>query len=658
MKRRFYAAGMAASQEHITAGTPRGATLVEGGVTFRFWAPAARRVYVSFHGELTYDPDPAEELVRDPSTGDWTGFFPGVGPGTKYRFYVIGAGGEGFKRDPRAKELELHGYPECDALVVDDAAYPWHDHDWTPPAFSDLIVYQLHIGVFSATGPHGLDRRPHRTAKLLDAVQKVPYLRSLGVTAIQPLPVVEFQGEWSLGYNGTDLFSPEMDYCVDPHALAPYLEEVNELLAAEGAGPLKHEELAGQAGQLKAFVDICHLYGIAVIFDVVYNHAGGGLDPQSIDYVDLPERPGPFNNAYFSAEGWAGGRVFAFHKPQVREFLIANALMFLEDYHADGLRFDEVSVIDDKGGWGFCQELTETLAARKPSAALIAEYWGEHRWLAVVPRPHGMGFDLGYSDRLREAVRGVLTAAGAGGHGPVGVGRLGAALRHAPHVGELWRMYHCVENHDLVLDMDDHRAPRIARLADATDSRSWYARSRARIATGLLLTAPGVPMIFMGQEFLEDKLWSDSPGRADRLIWWDGAFGEDRHMADFLRFSRDVIALRRAWPALRSEGLNVFSADEHNRLLAFHRWVPGEGRDVVVVLTLSESTLHGYRLGLPRPGRWREVFNSDVYDHFPNPLAAGNAGAVTAGGPAVHGFDQSAVLTVPANGLLVLAYLS
>ncbi|MDI6100113.1 alpha amylase C-terminal domain-containing protein [Actinoplanes sp. NEAU-A12] len=646
---------MAASQEHITAGTPRGVTMVDGGVTFRFWAPAAQRVYVSFHGVFTYDPDPADELVRDPETGDWTGFFAGVGAGTKYRFYVVGAGGEGFKRDPRARELELHGYPDCDALVVDDSTYPWHDEDWSSPAFADLIVYQLHIGVFSATDPRGRDRRAHRTAKLLDAVQKVPYLRNLGVTAIQPLPVVEFQGEWSLGYNGTDLFSPEMDYCVDPHALAPYLDAVNDLLAAKGAGPLKHEELAGQVNQLKAFVDICHLYGIAVIFDVVYNHAGGGLDPQSIDYIDLPEHPGPFNNAYFSAEGWAGGRVFAFQKPEVREFLIANALMFLEDYHADGLRFDEVSVIDAKGGWGFCQELTAVLGERAPSAALIAEYWGEHRWLAVQPRPHGMGFALGYSDRLREAVRGVIATAAAGGHGPVGIGRLTGGLHRTAHVGEAWRAYHCVENHDLALDADDHRAPRIARLADSSDPRSWYARSRSRIATGLLMTAPGVPMIFMGQEFLEDKLWSDSPGRSDRLIWWDGAFSDDRHMADFLRFSRDVIGLRRSLPALRSEGLNVFSADEDNRLLAFHRWVPGEGRDVVVVLTLSERTLHGYRLGLPRPGRWREVFNSDYYDHFPNPRVAGNAGAVVAAGPAMHGLDQSAVLTVPANGLLVLS---
>jgi 1,4-alpha-glucan branching enzyme len=627
-----------------------GATLLPDGVVLRFWAPAAERVHVCFDESELVDDDLE---LRSDGHGGWSGFFPGVRAGRKYRFYVTGTGGEGFKRDPRARELELYGYPDCDSLVVDTDDYPWHDDDWAPPAFADLIVYQFHVGVFSATDGTGRDRRPHRTAKLLDAVQRVPYLARLGVTAVQPLPVVEFQGEWSLGYNGTDLFSPEMDYCVDPSDLPGYLPAVNALLSARGADIVKPEQLEGQANQLKAFADICHRYGIAVIFDVVYNHAGGGLDPQSLDYVDLPADPGAYNNAYFSSEGWAGGRVFAFDRAPVRDFLTDNATMFLDEYHADGLRFDEVTVIDAKGGWGFCQELTATLRTLRPSAALIAEYWGEFRWLAVQPPPDGMGFDLGYADGIRDAVRGVLTEAARGGAQPIGIGRLAAGLSRPQHYAFAWQAYNCLENHDLVLDMDDHRAPRVARLADAGDPRSWYARSRSRVATGLLLTAPGTPMLFMGQEFLEDKLWSDSPGRTDRLIWWDGALGADPAMGDFLRCTIDLIALRKALPALRSDPLAVISVDEANRVVAFQRWVPGEGRDVVVVLTLSESTRYDYRLGFPRPGRWREVFNTDYYDNFPNPWVTGNAGAVVADGPPLHGLAQSAVLTVPANSLLV-----
>ena len=103
--------------------------------------------------------------------------------------------------------------------------------------------------------------------------------------------------------------------------------------------------------KLKALIDICHLYGLAVLLDVVYNHAGGGFDRQSIDHFDFPANPDGRNSIYFSGEEWAGGRVFAFQRPEVRSFLIENAAMFLEEYHADGLRFDEVGVIDDKGGW-------------------------------------------------------------------------------------------------------------------------------------------------------------------------------------------------------------------------------------------------------------------------------------------------------------------
>jgi 1,4-alpha-glucan branching enzyme len=241
----------------------------------------------------------------------------------------------------------------------------------------------------------------------------------------------------------------------------------------------------------------------------------------------------------------------------------------------------------------------------------------------------------------------VLADAATGGDHPIGIGRLAAGLSRPPHLAHAWQAYQCLENHDLVLDMDDHRDPRIARLADSSDPRSWYARSRSRVAMGLLLTAPGTPMLFMGQEFLEDKLWSDSPGRADRLIWWDGALGGDRHMTDFLRFTSDLTALRRRLPDLRGDDVAVYSVDERNRVLAFRR------TGVVVVVSLSESTLHGYELGFPGPGPWREVFNSDFYDHFPNPWVAGNFGFVRAPGPPMHGCEQSATLTIPANALLV-----
>lgn len=648
---------MAASQDHIHESTPMGANLVANGATFRVWAPGANEIHVVLGGVDHFQPNPECELVKNHATGHWTGFVPGVEDGTKYRYHIVGPGGSGFKRDPWARELEFDGYPNCDCIVREEDTYPWHDASYSPPAFQDLIVYQLHIGVFYACDEQGHDVRKNRVSKFLDALGRIEYLADLGINALLVLPITEFQGPWSLGYNGSDMFSPEMDYCVKPSELGPYLKRVNRLLAQKAMPPLTSQQLSGQINQLKAFVDICHLYGIAVIADVVYNHAGGGFDSQSIDHFDFPANPDRYNSIYFSGAEWAGGKVFAYQKPEVRDFLIQNAKMYMGEYHADGMRFDEVTVIDGNGGWFFCQDLNRTLNHVKPKGIQIAEYWGEHRWLSVWDPPGGMGFEMGYADLLREGIRTVIAEAAGGANAAIGMGRLRDGLHKPWNFPFAWQAFHYIENHDFHLDADgDHRKPRIARLADWNNPRSWYARSRARVATGLLLTATGVPSIFMGEEFLEDKLWSDSPERSDLFIWWQG-LEEDGNMRDFHMFTRDLIWLRRRLPALRSEPVNVFHTDDHNRIFAFHRWVPGEGRDLVVVVSLREETFydHSYALGFPLPGHWKEIFNSDYYDQFPNPWVQGNPGGVSADGPPLHGLPHSAGITVPANGLLVFA---
>jgi 1,4-alpha-glucan branching enzyme len=649
---------MPTSQSHISPQTPMGATPTGDGATFRVWAPGAAHVYIALGDVSAYRPRPQDELVVNPATGHWTGFVPGVSDGDHYRFYVVGAGGRaGLKRDPWARELEPGvALEDCDCIVRARGSYPWHDARFQAPPFHELVVYQLHVGVFSARDANGNDIRIGRVAKLLDVLDRIDYLVDLGVNAVQPLPLVEFHGPWSLGYNGTDLFSPETDYVVPSDHLARYVDLVNGLLAARGLPPVSRSQLDGGVNQLKAFVDICHVCGIAVLADVVHNHAGGDLDRHSLDYFDLPAVPGPHNNLYFSDAGWAGGKVFDFRKSGVCSFLTENAVMFLDEYHMDGLRFDEVTVIDRNHGWFFCQDLTSTLRYRKPSAALIAEYWGDERWRAVVAPPDGMGFDLGYADGLRDAIRGVLAQAAGGADARVDLGPLRHGLHRPGGYRHAWQAYHCIENHDLVLDFGNHRKPRIAALAGGGDARSWYARSRARVATGLLLTAPGVPMLFMGQEYLEDKLWSDNPNAGDRMIWWEGLEGLDRHMADFHRFVRDLLRVRRSHPALRSEPVVVYPLDDGARVLAFQRWVPGAGRDVVVVASFAETTFRGdYALGFPRGGRWFEVLNSDFYDRFPNRDVAGNGGVVIADGPPMHGMPHSSRITLPADGLLVFA---
>jgi 1,4-alpha-glucan branching enzyme len=163
-------------------------------------------------------------------------------------------------------------------------------------------------------------------------------------------------------------------------------------------------------------------------------------------------------------------------------------------------------------------------------------------------------------------------------------------------------------------------------------------------------------MLFMGQEILEDKQWSDDvSGHPELLIYWAGLGAADPSMRDFLRFTRELIRLRWQQPALRSEGFRLFHVHDQNRTLAFHRWVPGEGHDIVVVVNLANYNKYGYCIGFPAGGQWRELFNSDVYDNWVNPQVAGNGGAVVANDVPLHDFAFSASLTIPANALLVFA---
>ncbi len=119
--------------------------------------------------------------------------------------------------------------------------------------------------------------------------------------------------------------------------------------------------------------------------------------------------------------------------------------------------------------------------------------------------------------------------------------------------------------------------------------------------------------------------------------------------------SRRLIRLRWLQPALRGDGVNAFHVHNQNRVLAFHRWLEGAGHDVVVVATLAESIWFNYAIGFPHPGRWTEVLNSDVYDHWVSSQVAGNSGGISASGPPLHGFSASAEIVIPANGVVVFA---
>ena len=621
-----------------------GANLIAGGATFRVWAPNARSVHVigDFNNRERND---ASLLNRD-ENGHWLGFIPGVRDRHRYMFFVAGEEAETEKRDPYARELETPFPAQC---VVRKTDFPWHETGYVTPQFSDFVIYQLHVGTFFTPN------LPVKGGTFLDVARKIPHIAALGVTAVQLMPIQEFQTEFSLGYNGTDYFSPEMDFAVADDQLAPYVEHVNELLDDKGLARYAVEDLRGEMNQLKALVDLCHIYGLAVLLDVVYNHAGGGFDDASIYFFDLQPRSGGNNNSlYFTDRGHAGGLVFDFSKPEVRDFLIQNAKFFLDEYRVDGFRYDQVSVIDHDGaphGWSFCQDLTSTLNHHRPGAIDKAEYWDVNPHVILRP-PDGAGFDTTLTDGLRISIRDCIANASQPDERPLNMTGLARSL-WPEGFSEHWQFVQGPENHDIVTE---GREQRIARLGDPSNPRSFFGRSRARVAMAISLTAPGIPMLFMGQEFLEDKQWSDNfKDRKDLLLHWAGLDEGDKQMLDHVRFTSDLLGLRREQPALRGQGFRVIHASDQDRVLAFQRWVEGEGRDVIVVAHLSTFNRSGYRIGFPGGGDWRELFNSDVYENWVNPNAAGNGGRVFAELRPMHGLSHSAELVLPANGVIVFS---
>jgi 1,4-alpha-glucan branching enzyme len=639
------------SQLNISPDTAMGATALAAGVTFRIWAPRATAVYLNgeFNGVAQWTQDADHLMARD-GDGYWTGYVAGAKDGDPYKFFVVGAGNSGYKRDPYARELSIDPpFPHSNCLVRDSGSYPWHDRAFVTPDFSDMVVYQLHIGTYAS-------RIPNAASAFLDVIEKIDYLVALGVNVLQPLPIDETETTPSLGYDGSDYFSPDFPSVVyDPRRIAEYLPTINRLLAAKGMPAFADTRpIATGPNQVKAMIDLCHLYGIAVVFDVVYNHAGGFFgDDEALYFWDRYVDHGNNDSLYFTDQGWAGGLSFALWNRDVRQFLINSATYYLTEFHVDGFRYDEISVLvrlNTADGWSFCNDLTGTVRFIKPRALQNAEYWPVDAAVVNAAPAGGAGFDVLQHDGLRGAIRDAIAQTSFGADAPVDLEAIAANMSPSsmPHA---WQAVTCVENHDLV---KVGKELRIAQLADGSDARSWYARSRSRVATALLLTAPGIPMLFMGQEFLEYKQWSDHPD-SPFVIDWRSLDSGDASMVNHLRFTQDAIRLRRQQPALRGECARVFHVSNPNRVLALHRWLEGTGNDVVVAASLSDRTQYGYAIGFPRMGAWREIFNSDVYDHWVNPMVAGNGQGIDAQGPGMHGFPTSGTIVLPANAVVAFA---
>jgi 1,4-alpha-glucan branching enzyme len=646
------------SQQNIDASTPSGGVIIPGGATFRVYAPRANSVYLNgIFGGVTCDGRTDDRLLGKDANGYWTGFQSGAGDGDAYHFWVDGPGSNGFKRDPHARELDSTGFPNCLCILREANDYPWHDQDFTAPDFSDMVIYQIHIGAYAIP-------KPGVSSNFLDVAGKLPYIADLGVNVLQPLPIDEQEINPGLGYGGADIFSPDFPYVADETALPVHLAAINGMLASKGQAPLGLDDIRSGPQQLKALVDLCHVYRIAVAFDVVYNHAGGFYgDDNGIFFFDRLAYGNNNDSLYCTDQDrGTGGLAFAMWNQDICRYLLDNARHYIEEFHADGFRYDEISILlstNQANGWAFCRELTDQQRQLQPRFLQNAEFWpGSRSGVPDTFQPMvepasagGAGFDVVQHDELRRAIRDAIGAASGGADAHVAVSTIAASLYPAGF-DHAWRAVTCVENHDIVKAGEDVRIP---WLADSSDRRSWYARSRSRFASAILLTAPGIPQIFMGQEFLQDTQWWDDPAATANLLDWDGVEGQDSAMVNHLRFTRELVALRAGRPALRGDNVNPFYSSDPDRVLAFHRWLEGAGEDVVVVATLAESTWWNYNIGFPAPGFWREIFNSDVYDNWVNPEVAGNGGGVDADGGPLHGFCASACVVIPANGVVVFA---
>ncbi len=573
-------------------GYPLGATAADTGAVFRVWAPGAESASVAgdFNG-WSAGADPMKNVQ-----GFWQVYVNNARHGDEYKF-VFENDGTIWRTDPYARAQ----VDSVDDSIFWNSTYAWNDRDWITPYFEDMIFYELHVGSFSGEGD-GVDHYPGRFRDVAD--QHMDHLIELGINMIELMPLTEFAGSQSWGYNPSFLFAPESEY--------------------------------GSPDDLKYLVDSCHQNGIGVILDVVYNHLGGtDLAGNLLDYDGgeiyfyPPESP-------YRETPW--GPRPDYGRVEVRNYLRDNITFWLEEYHLDGFRLDGTAFIKvNEEGWRLLREITETVDTVSKKAVVIAEQLPNDPALTRSISAGGAGIDSQWSDifhdNLRQAIRDCA-------FGDPDMNGVAAGINHFD-LGSGTNVVNYIESHD-----EAHVHGRICVEADGADPDGEWAYGRSKAAAALVMFSAGIPMILQGQEFLEDRPFGD--GGSERIQW---NYREEH--ADFMLYFRDIIALRRTQPALRSSGhQNVFHVNDNDNVIAFHRWTDF-GDDIVVVVSLADRGFDGYDLGLPLSDLWYEVLNGDAACYGGD--NQGNEGQVAALGAPADGFSQSATIVLPRMGVLVFA---
>lgn len=591
-----------------------GAIPYDGGTTFRVWAPHAQAVFVTG----TFDDWAMDRTALAPDEGNegpagtWSVDVPGVGPGAEYRFTIRTPDGDLSRVDPYARHVTSS---VGNGIVHDPHAFDWGDDAFTMPGWDDLVIYEMHIGTFTGDA----DRR----GTFDGARRRLPYLQKLGVSAVQVMPPFEFAGDVSWGYNPAHLFAIESSY--------------------------------GGPDAFKRFIRDAHAHGIAVIVDVVYNHLGpSDLDLWRFDGWGEGDGGGIYvYNDGRAATPWGATRP-DYGRGEVRTFLRDSALTWLEEFRCDGLRFDAtlyIRTVDGDpsnpasalpDGWSFMAWINDEIHARQPWKITIAEDLQREPALVMPTADGGAGFgaqwDAGFVHRVRPALIAPDDA-------QRDVAAVADAIVDTSAGAPLTRVIY-TESHDEVAN-GQTRVPEAIAPGEAS---GWWAKKRSTLGSALVLTAPGIPMLFQGQELLEDR-WFDDTVALD----WDKASTN----RGILRLHRDLIALRRARDGatrgLRGANVAILRADNEAKLLAFHRWADGGPHDdTVVVANFADRAITDLRLGLPAPGRWSVRFNSDA-TAYDLEFGGHDVFDLDADGEPMDGCAQSGLVSLSPYGVVIYA---
>ena len=591
--------------------TPHGPV---SGTSFAVWAPNARGVRVT--GDFDYWQRRAYPLRSLGRSGVWEIFVPGVVPGAKYKFSILGSDGQWRdKADPMAFGTER---TPATASVVHTTRFAWNDDEWlakrtaTRWHAAPMSIYEVHLGSWRK----GLGYREA-------ADQLADYLTETGFTHVELLPVAEHPYDGSWGYQVTSYFAPTARF--------------------------------GDPDDFRFFVDRLHRAGIGVIVDWVPGHfPKDGWALARFDGTPLYEHPDPRRG---EQPDW-GTYVFDFGRREVRNFLVANALFWLEEYHIDGLRVDAVASMlyldysRAEGQWlpnqyggrenldavAFLQEMNATVYRRVPGAVTIAEE--STAWPGVTRPTHlgGLGFgfkwNMGWMHDTLDYVS----------RDPV-------YRQYHHHQMTFSLMYAFSENYILPLSHDEVVHGKGSLLGKMPGDH-WQQAATLRALLAYMWAHPGKQMLFMGGEFGQGTEWAD----ARSLDWW---LLEDPLHSGLQRLTGDLNRVYRATPALYTQDTSpsgfswIDANDAANNTFSFLRW-GADDSVLACVANFAGGPHEGYRLGLPRVGRWQEIINTDSEAYGGS--GVGNLGSVQARPQPWHGQPASVTLRVPPLGALWLRY--